>query len=254
MVESLVERCLMARDQDSRRKTSGGKHAWSVADKLTAASILATFVVSILSLALSNRTRGAVSDVRESRVEIDSLPSNSNAGDLGNPWTSWEEPVSPTTLYIGIKRRVEFKREFAAPPRVSTALGVINLYPVADRLQELGFKPPDGGSSSEPVPLSYESAKAPVAIRLKDLHVLSFATKADARGFVLHVGIGLPTTAAEFLASVLQTRDPPTDIVRGMLRYGQLPRGSEELTSDERWLVNFYTLVGSLNVTWTAQL
>lgn len=165
-------------------------------------------------------------------------------------------PVSATTLYVGIQRRVNFKRPFDNVPRVSTGFGVINMYPVGERLLQLGFAPPDGATPSDPAALSYSSAQAPVAPRLKDFHLVSFADEIDVNGFVLHVGVGLPTTAGEFLARTLQTRVPSPDIIDGMRRYGQLANtagGAEEISKNEVWLANFYTLVGSFNMTWTAQ-
>lgn len=42
-------------------------------------------------------------------------------------------------------------------------------------------------------------------------------------------------------------------MVDGMRRYGQLSGGATQLTLNERWLTNFYMLVGTFNITWTAQ-
>jgi hypothetical protein len=235
------------------QKKDKAKRGWSVSDKLKAGSILATFLISLLSLALSSRTQGTVAQADASRVEIAELPSNSNAGDQQNPWRAWQDPVSATTLYVGVRRRVEFKRPFTNIPRVGTALGVVNVYPMNERLMELGFVLPKEPPSSDPVALSYRTSDAPTVRRLRDFHVVTYADGEDEKGFWLKVGVGLPTNAGEFLVSVLQKRQPPVGIIQGMRGYGQLRGDSDLLTPDERWLVNFYTLVGSFNVTWTAQ-
>lgn len=235
------------------KSNPSAKRGWSTSDKLKAGSIAATLVVSILSLALSTRTQGTVAQTEMNRVETDSLPSNSNAGDVQNPWRAWEEPITPTTLYVGVRRWIVFRKPFSAIPRVSVSLGVINIYPMDDRLVQLGYVRPSEPAAVEDVPLSYNSSEARIGSRLRDFHVLSFSDETDEKGFWLKVGIGLPTHPGEFLVSRLQKREPPVGIIDGMRRYGQLPREGDSLTADERWLTNFYTLVGSFNVSWTAQ-
>jgi hypothetical protein len=247
----------MSKDHESEklreRNPKAGDKRWSASNQLRAASLFVTILISILSFFFSTKVRDIANTVSQSRVELGTVPSNSNAGDVANPWTIWEEPVTPATLYVGIKRRIQFKHPFSVTPRVATALYVIDLYPIAERMRKLGYVPPIDMASREALSLSYSSDAGQITERLKDVHIVSFAVDSNENGFVLEVGVGLPTKVGEFLASQLQKQEPPKGFVEGMRRYGQLPGASNSLTADERWLANFYALVGTLGVTWMAQ-
>ena len=244
-------------NSEQAKYDSADQVGWKVSDKLTATSIAATFLVSVLSLVLSKKTERAVtgveSRVSHGRVEIDTITSNSDEGDASNPWRIWQQAVSTETMYVGLKRRIQFKQPFDAIPRVATAFGLINVYPVGDRLTELGFRPPLASRVPSTKPFERLEDALPVGPRLRDIHLVSFAEAPDEKGFVLEVGVGLPTSAGKFLVEKLQDVRPPKGFVDEMRRLNKFPGDQVTLSPEEQWLTNFYWLIGTIAVTWTAQ-
>jgi hypothetical protein len=223
-------------DENSKKKSDGG---WTVRYKLKAASILATLLVSLLSIMVGFSAHKKASDntetIESTRVETGAVITNSNEIDYTNPWLLWEESVTPTTTYIGVKRNVHFKRPFNGTPSVSTAFSLIDIQPIQSVLTSFG----------------YHNEQTP---GLQDIHLVTMTEGVTKKGFMLKIGIGVRREPGEFLATKLQTTriDPP--FVREMLRYHQLSdRPSPELDGNELWMANFYRSVGSIQASWIAK-
>src|SRR6266545_1269566 len=103
----------------------------------------------------------------------------------GRPWQPWQQAASETTKYVGVSRRVMFRREFPAIPRVSTALGLIKVFPIGDVLSGFGFK----ARRIEPH-VTRERQGVDVSAS-QELHLVSFAAGATEKDFEVRVGIGL---------------------------------------------------------------
>jgi hypothetical protein len=82
--------------------------------------------------------------------------------------------------------------------------------------------------------------------------VVSFVDSPTEKDFVLEVGIGLPTDAANSLSNFLLRNPLSAPVVDNMREYRQLK--DETPDTDERWMANFYRSVGTFGVSWIAQV
>ncbi|HEU4687027.1 MAG TPA: hypothetical protein VFS23_01630 [Vicinamibacterales bacterium] len=74
------------------------------------------------------------------------------------------------------------------------------------------------------------------------------------KDFELRVGIGLNASAGKFLKDKLRDRgNVKADLVDQMRRFSKISGSFQTLTDDEIWMVNFYRLVGTMDVSWVAQ-
>lgn len=215
--------------------------AWTISDRLKAASILVTFLVSVLSVLVGiyahDVSSGLATAVEADRVEADHIITNSNASDYANPWAPWEEPVTPTTIFVGIQRKVLFKQPFSTTPTVSTSFSLVDIKPTAQMLKDLGYHHTLDDDSG-----------------VSDFHILTEADKITPTGFTLEAGIGVRMPVGQFLSAKLQQSDVEENFVAEMLRYGQLSdRRDLTLSQDERWMTNFYRQVGTFQISWIAQ-
>jgi hypothetical protein len=112
---------------------------------------------------------------------------------------------------------------------------VINVRSAAEVLGDLAYRAPDEH----------------LLARLRELHVVSFVETPTERDFVLEVGVGLPTEPGKRLSSVLLQRPLSTALIDDMREHRQLK--GEAPDSDERWMANFYSMVGTFGLSWTAQ-
>lgn len=206
---------------------------WTVSNRLKAASILATFLVSVLGLVISLASHKAST---ADRVEMNHTITNSNGDDFANAWMPWEQPITPHTMFLGVQRKVLFAEPFSTVPNVSTALSLIDLKQAEQVLIDLGYHRADHNSG------------------LQDFHVVTLPTSITKKGFTLQIGIGIQTTPGKFLAAKLQETQVESTFLAEMMRYNQLSDRSElKTTRDEQWMVNFYLYVGSVEVSWIAQ-
>lgn len=201
-------------------------------------SIGVTFVIAVVSLVWNSviqKQATHTSEVLETtRVENDDVVTNTN--NFAHPWAPWIDTVSPITIHLGVGRDVAFARSFRKPPHITLALRGLDFPDMATVLTKLGFSPK--GAELE---------------RIHHIHITSEVSNVTANSFKLLVGIGLPTEAAKFLQRHLQSSEAvDRDIVADM-RTARMLENHDKLTSDEIWMTNFYTTVGTFQVTWVAQ-
>jgi hypothetical protein len=142
------------------------------------------------------------------------------------------------TCYLGIKRWVQFNRSFSHPPSVKTALSLIGITP--NQALRDHFK-----DNSE------------VALSLERLLPFCWVdTSKDAiknNGFVVTLGVHIPDPGSEALISYIQNYDLPTANADW---YDLALPGTKvheyATNTDDRWFINFYYLVGTLDATWFA--
>jgi hypothetical protein len=207
-------------------------------------SIAATFAIAMTSLLWNARIQKqatTTSDaVETSRVENDEVKSNSNANDFHNPWRQWQESVSPSTVYLGIERVVPFQRRFRSAPQVTLGMSLIDVPPMDLILFRFGFKP----------------AEPKMSERIRHFHVVTKVADVTREHFILQLGIGLPTEAAKVLVEPLSAPlnlAVDREFIDNMRLYRELENRSDSLTPGETWLINFYRIVGTIDVTWIAQ-
>lgn len=216
------------------------KNNWTVEDQLKLVSMLGSGVLAIASLIVSNQAQKSASRAEQtvdaSRVETGWVTSNSNGRDFGHPWRKWESYPEKRTAYVGIQRNVVFTKPFKKIPRVSTAFSLIDTKPLDSVLPALGDKNIDKDT----------------ARRLHDIHVITDSGDVSENGFVVFVGIGLPTEPGEYLGHLFLTAPPDSQLVERM-EMGQLDSAHGSLDLDEAWMVNFFKIIGTINVSWIAQ-
>jgi hypothetical protein len=195
-----------------------------------------TFTGTVLSLVWNAHTAGIVEGAR-----IESGNVTSNANDTAHPWIPWWWQVSQRTVGIGLKREVKFSRPFQRQPRVTVALSAMDYPNLTSVFADFG-----------PVPQDAEWKES-----LRKVNITSQVDRVSNEGFELQVGIGLRTPVAERLRDQLikkpnmNTSDPGSVAV--MRNFGQLQNRLDALTGDEIWMVNFYRIIGTFDVTWIAQ-
>ena len=176
------------------------------------------------------------------RVETGRLTTNANdlnysgrSEDYRDGWLPFRRPRG-NGLIIGVKRRIQFEHAFQNRPRVIAALSVINLRNFEDVLRDLGFR----ADSAETNKLRYTSAS-----------VETEGEEAD--GFTLLVALFFPGRTGPYLAHVLDTlRIDPARVQEARNGENIDPQGSASVTPNDRWMLDFYYLLGTIDVAWMA--
>jgi hypothetical protein len=209
------------------------------ANNIVLIGIGVTFLSAMISLlwnAQIQKQATRTSEVVETtRVESGDVVTNTN--DFAHPWVPWIDTVSPVTIHLGVAREVVFSRPFKKPPHITLGLRGLDFPHMPTVLESLGFTP-SGVRMLE---------------RLNKIHLTADDGNVSVSGFALHVGIGLPTEAAQFLQRRLQSADAVnTDVVADMRTAGML-ENHDKMTPNEVWMSNFYTRIGTFQVSWIAQ-
>jgi len=89
--------------------------------------------------------------------------------------------------------------------------------------------------------------------RIRHIHITSEVSDVTPSSFKLRVGIGLPHEAAKFLQRRLQNPDAIDKQIVADMRTAGILENHDKLTLDEVWMTNFYTKIGTYEVTWVAQ-
>jgi len=223
-------------------------NAWTLANKLTAVSVGVAAISAVIAFAslgqswLAQRSAlRAQQTVEAWRVETGHLTTDSN-GDLNgawaNPWSQWVEPISEKVMYIGVQKRITFAKPFRRKPSVSTALSLIQLPRLDAALAALGY---------------HETDRA-AADGLRQLQVETFVGDVTEANFTLYAGVGLPVKAGRYLEHELSTAAVDSGVVARMRNTRQVdPKTILPLSPDDRWMINFYMLVGTIDASWIAQ-
>jgi hypothetical protein len=218
-----------------------GRSSWSVEDRIKLTSVLATSAIAIASLVVSTLAQRSANRANQtvdaSRVETAWVTSNSNGRGTGDAWQPWVYTPDETTVYIGLRRNIVFAKPFTKVPSVSTAFSLIDTESLDNILPGLGDKKIDKDTSA----------------RLHQIHVITDTDAVNERSFDLLVGIGMPTTPGQYLRHVLSTTTPDAHLVERMKGMGQLDARHSNLDPAESWMVNFFNIVGTINVSWIAQ-
>lgn len=200
-------------------------------------AIILSFAGTAISAYFANTARETVD---ASRVEIASTTTNLNSENSTEVWQPWFHQVSERTAYIGLKRSVRFSKPFSHIPKVTSSLSLIDVTNIATL-----FKGLDAAAT---ILKDKEIEK-----RLADLHLVTFPEYVHETDFMLNVGLGLPMECAKVLEHHLRTRPispiPEDEILHLLGR----PTASGSLTEREKWMLNFYHVIGTLNVSWLAQ-
>lgn len=201
-------------------------------------SIVLALISIVLSTNANKNSQATQSTLEASRVETGDVTSNSNDVDLNEFWTPWEFPVTTQTTYVGVQKRVRFGRPFQNNPQVITALRLVNLRPLIDVMRDLKYIPKDEHEES----------------RLREVHLITQTDSITPNSFVLQVGIGLPTESAKQLVAYLQENRVDPEVERLMRRYRKISPQSRELSAEEKWMLNLYSFLGTVDVSWLAQV
>jgi len=195
---------------------------------LTAALGVASLVISRNA---ANRADAA------SHVELGGLTSNSE--DYENPWKVWYAPITDRTVVVGLQRWVSFRPQFQNVPEVVTAFRGIDI----DTDQDDPFIKWSSQFSSED------------QRRLKGAHIVIFTGGISRDGFNVEIGIPVPSDAAPKLRDLLENSPVNTAIFNVAKGSPQLLPGHDtpdKLLLEEKWMMNFYTEVGTFDVVWIA--
>jgi hypothetical protein len=209
------------------------------ANNITLIGFAVTLTICLISLTWNAKIQKQASRASEvletTRVENNDVVTNTN--DFANPWVPWIDTVSPTTVHLGVARDIKFERPFRNPPHISLGLRGLDVPDMTIVLTRLGFRP---GSPR-------------LADRIRHVHVTTDVGNVSTTGFRMLVGIGLPSEPAKFLQRQLQDADlVDREVVADMRTAGML-ENHDVLTSDEIWMSNFYTVIGTFQVAWIAQ-
>ena len=152
------------------------------------------------------------------------------------PWEPWEGRLTERTTYVGVQRKIRFRTPFQNSPAVIPSLNVINIAPLESVCGKAGYRPSDERE----------------LLRLREIHVESFVENVTPQGFDLRAGVGLPTVCADRLIEYLQKKEVDEALLAIHRRFQTLGPNSDELGSQQKWMMNFYTEVGTLGIVWTA--
>jgi len=221
------------------------KSGWTLANRLTAISVGIAFASLYLGWQAHKDASRAEQAVEAWRVETGHLNTHSNfnlnadsKGTWGNSWHQWVETISTKTMYVGVQKQINFTKPFPKIPSVTTALSLIQL------------PRPDIALS----PLGYNETDSTAADRLRQVHVLTFVGNITETGFTLSAGVGLPINAGRYLEHELSTTAVSPRVIHELQETNQLdPSATLPLPPDAQWMINFYTLVGTIDASWIAQ-
>ena len=193
-------------------------------------------IIAIVSLWISAKTR---SKLNASRVEVGTETSDTNTE--ASSWQTWVDTPhgSTTTVYFGVKKRITFKEPFKFTPSVSSALSLVNIKSIKELL--------DHGI------LLLQDIPEDEANRLQ-LHVVTFVESVSKEGFELQVGLGAPAGVGKAIVGLLKKRETSKHEIDEAITFNHIKsRSFSEITKDENWLLNYYYLIGTIDITWIAQ-
>jgi hypothetical protein len=179
-----------------------------------------------------------IADLKTPQIEVGYVYSHSNELDPEHPWEEWDQPISDRLRFVGVNRKMYFGQPFKHRPEVEVALALIDLAPLESVMREVGCKVTDPQE----------------ARLLQHLHVNSFVSDVESDHFVLNIGVGVPEHCGAYLIAYLHKKAPDRHSLEYALTKEQLgPKTmSNELTLQEKWMINFWTTVGTVKVTWIA--
>lgn len=206
-------------------------------DQLIAISGIAVpSIISIISLWISANTR---SKLNASLVEVGTETSDTDTNQ--DPWKIWVDTPhgSTTTRYFGVKKMIKFKEPFVSTPSVSSSLSLVNTKSFNELLdQEI---------------LQLENLSEDEKHGLQ-LHVVTFVEYITKEGFELQVGLGAPINIGDTIVDFLKNRDLQKNEIDDSITFNNIKsRSNTNMTSDERWMLNFYYVIGTIDITWIAQ-
>lgn len=130
-----------------------------------------------------------------------------------------------------------FSRPFKKSPHITLGLRGLDFPQMPTVLKSLGFTP----------------SGARMRDRLSNVHITADDGNVTVSGFTLLVAIGLPTEAAQFLQRRLQSADVVNENIVADMRTAGMLVNHDKMTPDEGWMSNFYTRIGTFQVSWIAQ-
>lgn len=201
-------------------------------------------IVAVVTAALSMFASMSAKEMAAGvRVEIETTSTSTHPRQGEPAWKPWVAPITDHTTYVGLQRRVAFRKPFMHVPAVHAALALVQVEPLERMLSRIGYSPPIGGT-----------AEGDIADRLAGIHVLCFAEKPTPHDFQLQIGVGLPRHAGRFLVKHLKTASPNAKIFEMMRDAGHFRPGASlnNLSGDENYSLNFGVFVGALDATWIA--
>jgi hypothetical protein len=177
-------------------------------------------------------------EIDSTRIEVGYVYSHSNDPDPEHPWEEWDGSVSDRLRFVGVDRKIYFHRSFEHIPEVEVALALIDLVPLESIMRDVGCKAKDEQEGR----------------LLQHLHVDSFVSDVRPDYFVLNVGVGVPEHCGSYLIAYLHKKVPDQHSIDYALTRQQLgPKTmSNGLTLQEKWMIDFWTTVGTVKVTWIA--
>lgn len=201
--------------------------------------VVVTFIVAVISLGWNSLIQKQATDTSEAleRTRVATGEFETLSNDFAHPWAPWTEAVSFRTMALGVRRDVSFERPFRKPPNVTLGLSALDFPDMISVLSRLGFTSKDGGMLG----------------RLRHINVTTEVRDVTLTGFRVRIGIGLPTEAAKFLEPRLADSVLVDKSIVADMRAARMLENHEQLTSDEVWMTNFYTNIGSFVITWIAQ-
>jgi len=198
--------------------------------------IIIPSVISVISLWISTKTR---SRLIASRVELGNESSNEDA--THPSWKVWVSTPHGSTItrYFGVRKLIKFDEPFKSIPTISSALSLVNVKTI-DQLLEQGF-------------LTYKDIPKHENGRFES-HVVTFVEQISKDGFELQVGLGMPTMIAENIINKLQKRNLQESEIHTVITSNYIKsRAINDITDDEKWLLNFHFIIGTIDVSWIAQ-
>lgn len=204
---------------------------------LAVATLVLNAAVTVFSVCYSTNAKHTAESAYAQRVELLEQNTNDNS-----PWSSGGSlpltfSFSKSTGAIGIRRQVKFQKPFETTPQVGCAIAAVNMANLQHVFDSLGFRPTSANGSG----LEYTSFRVDAESRARD-------------GFELRVSVPMRTEAIEFLQNRLYDK-PLVDreLADYMRANGEIQDSYENLTRDEIWMLNFHRLVGTFDVTCSAQ-
>lgn len=110
-------------------------------DRTTAISMFVSAALGVAGLIAGLATAYKTSQVdqrtRTTRVESGWVGSNFLGDDCVNRWVPWQHPVSASTSYVGVRRRIVFRQPFDNTPQITPSLKLVNIRSSVDALYRI---------------------------------------------------------------------------------------------------------------------
>ncbi|MDP4229501.1 MAG: hypothetical protein Q8916_03750 [Bacteroidota bacterium] len=176
------------------------------------------------------------------------LTANSAKALMGQEYTFFGENPEKWTFYedktidmIGVERIIRFQKPFKQKPRVS--IGITNA----------GFRPVELVMKDLHIPLTYDDS---VARKYAFPSVAVYQDDPQVDHYTLSVGMQIPHYAIKAFIDSMRTRPLDERVVESLVNSKNLRRlnPGEKYNPDEIWTTNWHTLVGTVDVNWTAEI